>query len=322
MARRTAVSLKKMTMTSNDRHELHATQSDNNRLARLATYASVSVALCLIAIKTGAWLITDSVALLSSLIDSLLDVFASVVTLIAVRQAQVPADREHRFGHGKAEAIAALAQSAFVIGSAVLLLFEVGGRLLHPRTIEKPEIGIAVILVTIVLTLCLVIFQRWVVSRTGSIAIAADSLHYRGDLLMNAAVIAALVLSTWGGWALADPVFGALIAVYLAYNAWRIIREALDMLMDRELPESDRMRIYAIASAHPDAHRAHDLKTRRSGNTAFIQFHLELDQNMLLVRAHKIADEVEALIRKEFPDSEIIIHQDPEGIDEDHDQYR
>ncbi len=309
-------------MTNNDPINLQATQDANNRLTRLATYASVAVALCLIAIKTGAWLITDSVALLSSLIDSLLDIFASVVTLVAVRQAQVPADRDHRFGHGKAEAIAALAQSAFVIGSAVLLLFEVGGRLLHPRTIERPEVGIAVILVTIVLTLSLVIFQRWVVARTGSIAITADSLHYRGDLLMNAAVIAALVLSAWGGWTLADPIFGALIAGYLAFNAWLIVRKALDMLMDRELPEADRTRIYRIASSHPDTHRAHDLKTRRSGNTVFIQFHLEMDQDMLLVRAHKIADEVEALIRAEFPDSEIIIHQDPEGIDEDHDQYR
>ncbi len=311
-----------MTMTNSDTRDRQADQSANNRLTRLATYASVTVALCLISMKTGAWLITDSVALLSSLIDSLLDVFASVVTLVAVRHAQIPADREHRFGHGKAEAIAALAQSAFVIGSAVLLLFEVGGRLLHPRTIERPEIGIAVILATIVLTLLLVIFQRWVVSRTGSIAITADSLHYKGDLLMNAAVIAALVLSTWGGWALADPVFGALIAGYLAFNAWRIIREALDMLMDREMPEEDRMRIYGIASAHPDAHRAHDLKTRRSGNTVFIQFHLELDQEMPLIRAHRIADEVEAMISREFPDSEIIIHQDPEGIDEDHDQFR
>lgn len=311
-----------MTMTSSDQGDRQAAQFANNRLARLATYASVSVALCLIAIKTGAWLITDSVALLSSLIDSLLDVFASVVTLVAVRHAQVPADREHRFGHGKAEAIAALAQSAFVIGSAVLLLFEVGGRLLHPRTIERPEVGIVVILVSIGLTLSLVIFQRWVVSRTGSIAITADSLHYRGDLLMNAAVIAALVLSAWGGWALADPVFGALIAGYLAFNAWRIIRKALDMLMDRELPESDRVRIYDIASSHADTHRAHDLKTRRSGNTVFIQFHLEMDQDMPLIRAHKIADEVEAMIRKDFPDSEIIIHQDPEGIEEDHDQFR
>jgi len=311
-----------MTMTNSDPSDRQADQSASNRLTRLATYASVTVALCLIAIKTGAWLITDSVALLSSLIDSLLDVFASVVTLVAVRHAQVPADREHRFGHGKAEAIAALAQSAFVIGSAVLLLFEVGGRLLHPRTIERPEIGIAIILASIVLTLLLVIFQRWVVSRTGSIAITADSLHYRGDLLMNAAVIAALVLSGWGDWALADPVFGALIAGYLAFNAWRIIRKALDMLMDREMPEDDRTRIHEIAGSHPDAHRAHDLKTRRSGNTVFIQFHLELDQDMPLIRAHKIADEVEAMIRKEFPDSEIIIHQDPEGIEEDHDQYR
>ena len=293
----------------------------NERLVRSATYASVSVATLLIAIKTGAYFTTNSVALLSSLIDSLLDIVASVVTLFAVRHAQTPADREHRFGHGKAEALAALAQSAFIIGSAVLLLFEAGNRLIHPRAIERPEIGMYVIGASILITLGLVGYQRWVVRQTDSMAINADSLHYRADLLLNAAVLVAIVLSGWLGWVYADPIFGALIAGYIAFNAWRIVREALDMLMDRELPSEDRANILAIANKHPEARHIHDLKTRRSGSTLFIQLHLEMDPDLSLLRAHEIADEVEAALQQAYPDAEIMIHQDPEGVEEWHPSY-
>lgn len=292
------------------------------RLARLATYASVSVALLLVSIKALAWFTTDSVAVLSSLIDSLLDVLASCVTLFAVRKAQEPADREHRFGHGKAEPLAALAQSAFVAGSAALLLFEAGHRFIQPSAVERPELGIAVIAFTIVVTLALVAFQHWVLRRIGSIAISADSLHYKGDLLMNAAVIAALVLGGWFGWRYADPAFATAIGIYILINASTIVREALDMLMDRELPDDDRERIYEIARAHPETHRAHDLKTRRSGQMTFIQMHLEMDPNISLQRAHQISDEVENLILRAYPDAEVIIHQDPEGFDERHMRFR
>lgn len=294
----------------------------NEQLVRSATYASVGVAALLIAIKTGAYFATNSVALLSSLMDSLLDIVASVVTLFAVRHAQTPADREHRFGHGKAEALAALAQSAFIIGSAVLLLFEAGNRLVHPHPIERPEIGVYVIGASIIITLGLVSYQRWVVRQTSSMAIGADSLHYRADLLLNAAVLVAIGLSGWLGWTYADPIFGALIAVYIAVNAWRIVRGALDMLMDRELPAEDRDNILAIANKHPDARHIHDLKTRRSGTTLFIQLHLEMDPELSLLRAHEIADEVEAAIQQAYPDGEIIIHQDPEGVEEWHPSYR
>jgi len=288
------------------------------RLARIATYASVSVALMLVSIKTVAWFATDSVSVLSSLLDSLLDVLASTVTLFAVRKAQEPADREHRFGHGKAEPLAALAQSAFIGGSAALLLFEAGHRFFHPRPVERPELGIAVLAFTIVVTLVLVAFQVWVARRSGSIAISADSLHYKGDLLMNAAVIGALFLGGWLGWTYADPVFATVIALYILVNAWSIVSEALDMLMDRELPDADREHIYAIARAHPETHRAHDLRTRRSGQMTFIQMHLEMDPNISLFRAHQIADEVELLILEAFPGAQVIIHQDPEGFDEHH----
>ncbi|MDP6389479.1 MAG: cation diffusion facilitator family transporter [Alphaproteobacteria bacterium] len=291
------------------------------RLMRLATYASVAAALVLIVAKTGAWLATDSIALLSSLVDSLLDVIASLVTLVAVRHALSPADREHRFGHGKAEALAALSQSAFVVGSAVLLLFEAGKRLLQPKPVEESDIGIAVMVFSIVVTLALVTLQKWVVKRSGSVAIAADSLHYKGDLLVNIAVIVALVLSTNFGWILADPLFGVAITGYIIYNAWLILKSSLDMLMDRELSDEDRQRIRDIAVAHDAVEEVHDLRTRRSGQTCFIQFHLELDGDMRLMQAHEIADAVELAVRKAFPGAEVIIHQDPAGLDEGHEQF-
>ena len=219
---------------------------------RLATYASVSVACVLIALKTGAWIATESIAMLSTLVDSLLDALASIVSLVAVRHALTPADQEHRFGHGKAEALAAMAQSAFIAGSSVLLLFQAGERFIHPRPLARPETGIWVMVISIVLTIALVAFQLWVVRRTKSVAVAADSLHYKGDILVNIAVIAALVLGSWFGWLYADPIFGTAIAVYILYNAWLIVREALDMLMDRELPDDERQRIREIALAHAE----------------------------------------------------------------------
>lgn len=296
-------------------------QHGNDRLTRAASYASLSVAIFLIILKSAAWFFTGSVAVLSSLADSILDGIASLVTLFAIRHAQVPADREHRFGHGKAEPLAALAQSAFIIGSAVLLFYEAGSRFFHPLPVARPEIGIAVTIIAIVATLGLVTFQHWVVRRTNSIAINADSLHYKGDLLMNTAVIVALVLTGWFDLPYADPVFALLIALYLAGNAWKIVREAIDILMDRELPEEDRQKIIEIANSHPKARRAHDLRTRHDGQTSFIQLHLEMDPDISLMAAHKIADDVEAMIGNAFPNAEIIIHQDPEGLEEDHDKF-
>lgn len=291
---------------------------ENGRLMRLATYASVTVACLLIAMKAGAWIATESISMLSTLVDSLLDALASIVNLIAVRHALTPADREHRFGHGKAEALAALAQSAFIGGSAVLLLFQAGERFIRLRPLSAPEFGIWVMVVSIVLTILLVAFQLWVVRRTQSVAISADSLHYKGDVLVNIAVIAALVLGTWFGLTYADPIFGAAIAGYILFNAWLIVREALDMLMDRELPDEDRTRIQDIALAHPEVESLHDMRTRRSGPTSFIQFHLVMGADMSLLKAHEVSDEVERELRETFPDAEILIHQDPTGIYEKH----
>lgn len=289
----------------------------SGQLMRLATYASISVAGTLVVAKLLAWLSTDSIALLSSLVDSLLDVGASLVNLLAVRHALQPADREHRFGHGKLESIAGLGQSAFIVGSAIFLLFEAGNRVVHPRAIAHGDAGIAVMVFSIVVTLALVVFQSYVVRRTSSLAITADSIHYRSDLLMNLGVILALVLSQWLGWFVADPIIAILIAIYILYSAFMIIRQSFDALMDRELPDDDRRRIREIAVGHPEVHSIHDLRTRSAGRYAFIQFHLVLDADLPLLRAHEIADEVEAEVLAIFPDAEVIIHQDPEGIDED-----
>jgi ferrous-iron efflux pump FieF len=287
-----------------------------NRLRRWATYASVAVALVLIAAKFSAWLETGSVALLSSLIDSLLDLVASIVNLIAVRHALTPADREHRFGHGKAEPLAVLGQSAFITGSALLLLAEAVRRMIHPAAVENPPAGIAVMVFSIVVTIALVAYQRHVVRRTGSIAITADELHYRGDLILNASVIAALVLSGILGLGILDPLFGAAIGVWIIYSAARLARLSLVQLMDQELPDDEREQIRAIAQSHPEVAAAHDLRTRVAGPTAFIQIHIEMDGDMSLIRAHEISDEVEAQLRAAYPNAEIIIHQDPAGVEE------
>lgn len=284
------------------------------RLMRRATYASVTVAVILIMAKSAAWGFSGSVAVLSTLMDSVLDALASLVNLFAVGHALTPPDREHRFGHGKAEPLAALAQAAFIAGSAIFLLIEAGKRLYEPRPVEASEIGIGVMVFSIVMTLLLVRYQRYVIKETGSLAISADSLHYVGDLLVNAAVIVALLLSTQLGLLWADPVFGLAIAAYIFWNAWMIARGALDMLMDRELEPEERQQIADIVKGHPEVRGLHDLKTRAAGPQKFIQMHLEMDGNLSLWRAHEISDAVESELEQAFPHAEILIHQDPDDL--------
>ena len=297
-----------------------ATPLDANpgRLMRLATYASVTVASILVAAKLYAWSLTGSVAMLSTLVDSLLDGLASIITLIAVRHALTPADHEHRFGHGKAEALAAMAQAAFVTGSAIIVLFHAGTRLVQPQSVPATDVGIIVIIGSIALTLVLVAFQYYVVKRTNSLAISADTLHYKGDLLINVAVLFALIATQYIDAPYIDPLTGAAIALYLLFGAWRILQGALDMLMDRELPDSDRERIRAIANEHQDVCSLHDLRTRRSGSDVFIQMHLEMDPELTLMEAHLISDQVELEIQQAFIGAEVLIHQDPEGYEEYH----
>ena len=292
--------------------------ADGARLMRLATAASVAVAAVLIVAKIVAALMTGSASLLSSLVDSLLDAFASLVNFFAVRHALQPADREHRFGHGKAEPLAALAQCAFIAGSVIFIVIEATERLASARTVENGDIGIAVMAFSLVVTLVLVAFQGRVAKRTGSTAIGADALHYRMDIAMNVGVILALVAATRFGLWWADGVVAIAIAGWIAVGAWRLGRRSFDLLMDREFPDRERARIAAIVRAHPEARGLHDLRTRSSGLQPFIQLHLELAPELTLVRAHEIADQVEASIVAAFPGAEVIIHQDPAGIETPH----
>ncbi|MAU40496.1 MAG: divalent metal cation transporter FieF [Kordiimonas sp.] len=285
---------------------------------RWASRASVVVALGLIGLKIWAWLSSGSVSLLGSLIDSSMDVLASLFTLMAVNRSLTPADKNHRFGHGKIEAIASLLQVVVIGLSAIYLLSESVMRLFNPVEVQAIELGIWIMLLTIGVTLCLVLFQRYVAKETGSLAIEADSLHYKSDLLMNAGVIVALLLTGYLGWGLADPVLGIFIALYIAYGAWEIFQSSLDMLMDRELDTETRLDIVREVMKHPECRGVHDLRTRQSGLNTFIQFHLVLDPDMTLARAHDISDEVEAMVMKAFPDSDVLIHSDPEGLEEDH----
>jgi ferrous-iron efflux pump FieF len=289
---------------------------DPKRLNLLAAVASIGVATTLVAAKLVIWIITGSVAVLGTLVDSGLDVIASVVTFISVRQAAQPPDRAHRYGHGKAEAIGALIQAGFVLGSAFFLANEALRRLITPQAIAQSGIGIAVLLFAILLTALLIAVQHFVVRRTGSIAIAADSLHYRSDLLMSLAVILAMVLVEATGFAVIDPLSGLGIVGLLLYSALGVARRALDMLMDRELPSESRARIRKLALGHPRAHNVHDLRTRRAGSDVFIELHLELDADLNLEQAHDITHEVEARIRAAFPEADILVHQEPAGLED------
>ena len=285
-------------------------------LMRRATNLAVAAAALMIVGKLGAWLATDSVSILSSLADSVMDVLASLINLFAVRQALQPPDREHRFGHGKAEPLAGLGQALFISASAIFLIVEAVGRILEPEPIARAPVGIGVMVFAIIVTTALVTYQRRVVRLTGSTAIRADALHYASDILMNIGVIAALALAMTVGWGLADPIIALVIAAVIIHAAGRVARSAIQQLMDREFPEQDRERIRQIVLEHPDVRNCHDLRTRRSGIDSFIQVHVEMDSSLTLLRAHEISDDVEARIRKVFPHAEVLIHADPEGIEE------
>jgi ferrous-iron efflux pump FieF len=277
--------------------------------------------LLLVVLKLWAWFATGSVAMLGSLADSVLDLLASSMTLIAVRFALEPPDREHRFGHGKLEAIAGLVQSLIILGSANYVGFEAVRRLLAPAAIEAPGIGAIVILVSLTFTISLVFFQRAVVSRTASIAIGADAMHYKADVLTNLAVLAAIAASAAFGWHRADPILGLIVAAVILLSVRAIFLQSLDVLLDRELSSVSRKEILAIASQQPDVLGVHDLRTRTSGTHDFIQFHVELRPELSLARVHEISDRVERAVMESFPRAEVIIHADPYGLVEPQDQF-
>ena len=283
---------------------------DRAGLLKLASVASVLTAGFLIVAKLVAWSMTGSVSLLASLVDSVMDSIASLINLFAIRYSLQPADENHRFGHGKAEPLAGLTQAAFIAGSAVFLVFHAIDRLRFTHTLEQVGVGVGVMVLAIVMTLGLLAIQRYVIKKTDSTAIRADSLHYLTDLLTNVSVLLALYLSTLG-WTWADPVFAIAVAIYIFYSAFQIGHEAFQQLMDRQLPDDILEKIQATAMTHPEVTGTHEMRTRQAGHTRFVQLHLELDENMSLKRAHAIADEVEAEILMFLPGAEVIIHQDP-----------
>lgn len=291
--------------------------ADRASLTRSAAYASIGVALLLAVLKGWATWRTGSTAMLGSLADTALDLVASLATLVGVWIAAQPADEQHRFGHGKAEALAAVIQVMLIALSASGITFRAAERLVNGGETAAAGEGIAVSLVAIVATLALLAWQRHVIRRTGSLAIRTDHVHYQSDLLLNLAVIAALVLDQFLGFAQADPLLGLAIAGWLLWGAWRAGADAIDQIMDKEWPEEKRQRFIALAARHPELTNLHALRTRSSGSRDFVQFHVDLPGTMSVGEAHAITERVEADVRREFPDAEVIVHIDPQGhVDE------
>lgn len=284
-----------------------------HRLLLMAGLASVLTALILIAAKAIAWLMTGSVSLLASLVDSVMDSLASLINFFAIRYSLVPADEEHRFGHGKAEALAGLGQAVFIAGSSVFLIHQSVAKLMDPQPISENGAGVAVMLFSIVLTFGLLLIQKYVVRETGSTAIEADSLHYLSDLAVNVGIIVVLVVSQFG-YLWLDGVVGLVIAVFILFSAWHIAYESAQLLLDREIPGEVREVITAIVADHPQALGFHDLRTRQSGRTQFIQLHVDMDQNLTLLQAHDLATRIETRIQEAFPMADVIIHQDPVAV--------
>ena len=289
---------------------------DHGTYMRRAALASIGVSLFLVAIKTVAYFASHSVALLASLADSALDLFTAGINFFAIHEALAPADKEHRFGHGKAEPLAGLAQGAFIAASALFLVLQAVQRLLNPQQIESGLLALIVMLISIVMAIGLIFYERGVVKRTGSVAVAADQTHYFGDLVSNIGVVIAILLAAGLGWNAADPLIALFVAAVLVGSAWLVFRDSLDQLMDHELPDEERARIAAIVRAHPEVRSMHDLRTRKAGLHTFIQVHIELDPDMCLLRAHEVSDQVEKDLCDAFDKAEVIIHQDPAGLEQ------
>lgn len=295
----------------------------HGRLTQRAALASVAVATTLLVLKAVATWQTGSVAMLGSLADTTLDLVASLVTLGGVRWAAMPADQDHRFGHGKAEALAALFQVTLIAMAALGLAWESLHRLGGAHATRAPETGIGVSIIAILLSLVLVLYQKRVIAATGSLAIGTDNLHYQSDFFLNLSVIVGLVLDYYTGLHGIDPLFGLGIAVWLGWGAWNSASHAVDHLMDKEWSVEERQRFLAVASRHPLLRGIHDMRTRSSGAARFVQFHASVDPDMSVREAHRVMDEIEASLRKEFPGVEILIHPDPYGYeDEDGDPLR
>ncbi|MCP4323900.1 MAG: cation diffusion facilitator family transporter [Psychromonas sp.] len=288
-------------------------KDEYSRLVNLAGRAAIVAASLLIIVKLLAWFMTGSSSILAALTDSLMDVTTSIINLFAIKIALQPADDDHRFGHGKAESLAGLAQAAFISGSSVLLMLNGISSLINGNQISASNIGIAVMVFSVLVTIALVSFQTYIVKRTGSLAIKADSMHYRTDIFMNGAVLLALILAGIG-WHWADGLFAIAVSIYILHGAWEIGSQSIDALMDKQLPKSDEELIVKTAYSINGVRGVHDLRTRQSGNTKFIQLHLELDDDQSLFEAHEKADKLELELEKKFPHADILIHLDPLSV--------
>jgi len=287
---------------------------NKNKLVRFATYASVSIAVTLLILKVFAWLQTDSVAILASLLDSFIDIIASIMIVFAVRIAQTPPDQKHRFGHGKAEPLAALAQSVFIIGSAVYLIIYAFDRINNPQSVEAPETGLIIMSLSLLLTLGLITFQQYVIRQTNSTAIKADSLHYISDVMANILVIAGLWLShlQW-----LDPLLALGIALWILSSAISTGKEASQQLLDCELSQEMRTQIQQIIISHSQVRGFNDLRTYQSGPNIFVQVDLELDDELSLLECHQITEEVTAELKAAFENLDVMIHQEPASLKND-----
>ena len=294
-------------------HHGHGHQAERVALTSRAALASVSMALFLIVLKVWASWDTGSVAMLGSLADTSLDFIASMITFLGVRWAAMPADEEHRYGHGKAEALAALTQVILITVSALGIAWRASDRLMSGRPTEGLELGIGVSVIAILATFGLLAYQRYVIRKTGSVAILTDHVHYQTDVLLNLSVIGALALDQLLGWRLADPLFGFAIAGWLMYGAWGAASHSVDQLMDREWPEEEREAFIAATQEYPELAGLHDLRTRTSGAHRFVQFHVWVPEDWTVRQAHDRMDAVEEKLQHRFPGTEIIIHLDPEG---------
>ena len=286
---------------------------EHARLLRLATRASVAVASLLIVTKAIAWWLSGSVSMLAGLTDSLLDGVTSFLNLLAVHYALRPADDDHRYGHGKAESLAGMAQALFIAVSAVLIAFQAIERLKHPEPIGAPWIGIGVIVFSLVMTVALLVLQHRVVKATGSNAVRADSLHYRSDLLLNGSILVALVLASFG-WPQLDAWFGLGIAGYILWSAIQIARQSFSVLMDEELPADVSQNMLELACSVPGVLGAHDLRTRISGIIWYVQLHLELPGELTLSVAHDLSDRAAEAIERRYPQAEVLVHADPQEV--------
>ena len=291
---------------------MNAKLERNNRLMKQAGMASVAVAFTLIIMKAITFCITGSVAILSSLFDSTQDLITSGVNMVAIHHATEPADKEHRFGHGKAQGIGSLIQAVIIAIASVFLMVESVRRFCQPEPLKQVSLGLGITVVAIILTFFLIRFQTRVIGETKSLSIAADRAHYTGDIVMNIGVIVSLICSYYLKWEWVDSVFGVGVSLYLFIVVYQILRESCNMLMDKEMPEDFRNSIHAIVHAFPEVTLVHDLKTRQSGSHAFVQFSVHLDDTLTLRQAHDITDKIEDRIKEQFPDTEVIIHPEPE----------